>query len=154
MRLYEGTAAKVLAALKAYDLKEDGQGRYRANSPLRPSSNSHAFTLILHDDEYGAYFDHVSKEQGSLHCLARQLSLDIPLLPPKDTKRLYASIEDYALAHGITTETLRSAGWYETIHQNRRALGFKTITGTRWRFLDGKNRPTPVKKVTKAAGMA
>lgn len=134
--MYSGTAAKVLDALRAHDVKEDGQGRYRSNSPLRPGSNSHGFTLTLDDDEHGAYFDHVSHEAGSLYDLARALGVELPTVT--STKRGYGGIDDYAAAHGITADHLRAAGWYETIYHGRSALAFKTATGTRWRFLDGQ----------------
>lgn len=39
--------ARVLAALAPYALRETGSNSYRANSPFRPNSNSHAFTLTL-----------------------------------------------------------------------------------------------------------
>ena len=48
--MFSGTAGKVLAALEPYKLKRDGQNQYRANSPFRIGSNSHAFTLVIDDD--------------------------------------------------------------------------------------------------------
>lgn len=135
--MYTGTAKKVLEALEGYGLKEDRPGHYRSNSPLRPGSNSHGFTLVIHDSEHGAFFDHVSQEQGSLYYLAKELGIETPEnTAPANTKRIYSGIEDYATAHGITASALKNAGWYETVYQNRRALAFKTSTGTRWRFLD------------------
>lgn len=137
--MYSGTAAKILDALASYDLKPDGDRRFRSNSPFRPGSNSHAFTLNIDDDEHGAYFDHVSQESGSLYELARALGIDVSGgVTVASTKRAYAGIEDYAAAHGITADVLRKAGWHETIYQGRPALAFKTATGTRWRFLDEK----------------
>lgn len=137
--LYSGTAAKVLAAMQAHDLKEDGAGKYRANSPFRPGSNSHALTLTIDSDEHGAWFDHVSQESGSLYELARRLGIEVSQgLPVASTKRAYASIDDYAAAHGVSAEVLRAAGWVEVSYQGRPALAFKTATGTRWRFLDGE----------------
>lgn len=134
-----GTAGKVLDALRGYDLKEEGNGKYRSNSPLRPSSNSRGFTLVIHSDETGAFFDHVSQESGSLYDLAERLGIELPRTAPVlPTKRPYAGIQDYAEAHGVTAEVLRDAGWHETIHLGRPALAFKTATGTRWRFLDGE----------------
>jgi len=137
--MYTGTAEKVLVAMDQYDLKEERPGRYRSNSPMRPGSNSHGFTLVIHDSEHGAFFDHVSNEAGSLYLLAKELGIETPEnTAPANTKRIYTGIDDYATAHGITADDLRSAGWHETIYQNRSALAFKTATGTRWRFLDGE----------------
>jgi len=135
-----GTAAKVLQALQNFDLKQDGDGQYRSNSPLRPGSNSHGFTLTIDDDEHGAYFDHVSGDTGSLYDLAKQLNITIEGVPVENTKRAYTGLEDYAAAHGIAPGVLRRAGWFETIRQKRPALEFPTKTGKRWRFLDG-NKP-------------
>lgn len=134
--MFSGTAQKVLDHLAAFDLKPDGNGKYRANSPLRPGSNSHGFALTIQDDEHGAYFDHVSHESGSLYDLARALNIDLPTVA--NTKRVYISIEDYATSHGLTADDLIRAGWHETVHQKRPALAFKTATGTRWRYLDGE----------------
>src|SRR5271165_4172309 len=96
------TAARLLDALVPYDLKAEREGgKYRCNSPLRPGSNSHAFTLILHDGEHGAYFDHVSEASGTLYDLAKRLGLDLPTArhPVVDTKRVYSGLGDYAQAH-------------------------------------------------------
>lgn len=135
-----GTAQKVLTALESYDLKPEGDGKYRSNSPLRPGSNSRSFTLTIDDDEHGAYFDHVSQEAGSLYDLARVLGVEIagPGAPVASTKRAYNGIDDYARAHGVTANVLKRAGWSEVVYQNRPALKFKTATGDRWRFLDGE----------------
>ena len=53
------TADKVLSALAHYELRAKSGGRYTSNSPLRPGSNSHAFSLIINGPEYGAYHDHL-----------------------------------------------------------------------------------------------
>jgi len=136
-----GTAAKVLAALASYDLKQDAPNRYRLNSPFRAGSNSHGFTLTIDDDEHGAFYDHVSHESGSLYDLARRLGIETSEASPvASTKRAYRDMADYAAAHGITEDALKKAGWHQTIYQNRPALMFKTATGNRWRFLDG-NKP-------------
>lgn len=134
------TSQKVLEALAAYDLKSDGDGKYRANSPLRPGSNSRGFTLTINGPEHGAYFDHVSQETGSLYDLAQKMGIEIeaPGAPVADSKRAYKDIDDYAAAHGVTADVLRKAGWSEVVYQNRPALRFKTATGDRWRFLDSK----------------
>jgi hypothetical protein len=76
MTQHNGTAGRVLAALKPYGLRDEGSGKYRSNSPLRPGSNSHGFTLTIDDDEHGAFYDHVSGEQGSLYDLANRLGIE------------------------------------------------------------------------------
>lgn len=137
----ETTGSKVLRALEPYDLEKQREGQYRANSPFRAGSNSHGFTLIIHaDGEHGAWYDHVSGEQGSLYDLAKRLGLDITRTEyqVKPSKRAYAGIEDYAAAHGVSVEFLRRAGWSETTFAGKLALKFKTKTGLRWRLLQGK----------------
>jgi hypothetical protein len=138
------TAARILTALVPYDLKSEREsGKYRCNSPLRPGSNSHAFTLILHDGEHGAYFDHVSDDSGTLYDLAQRLGIALPVARQSvaDTKRAYSGLADYAQAHGVTAEIFATEGWSETVYQHRPALAFTTHTGTRYRFLDG-DKPT------------
>jgi hypothetical protein len=136
------TAARVLSALAAYDLKQEKANQYRCNSPLRPGSNSHGFMLVLEGDgEHGAYFDHVTGEGGSLYDLAAHLNL---ALPPGEarpsevsTKRAYSGLADYAEAHGVGYEIFAAAGWTEIARDGRPALAVPTDTGTRYRFLDG-----------------
>lgn len=137
--MYSGTAARVISLLQAYDLKDEGNGSYRCNSPFRTGSNSHAFSLKIKDNENGAYYDHVSLDSGSLYDLAKKMGIEIQAATPiASTKRAYAGIEDYAAAHGVTADILRKAGWYEDIQYGRPALAFKTQSGTRWRYLDGE----------------
>lgn len=133
------TADKVLEALRSYGLKRDGDNQWRCNSPLRAGSNSHGFRVVLHDGEHGAFDDKVSGDSGSLYDLAKALGIDVPHgAPVADTKRRYEGLADYAQAHGIDAETLKHAGWSDTIvYQGRPALPFKTKTGTRYRFIDG-----------------
>lgn len=135
------TAQAILSALSGYDLKQEGQGRYRCNSPLRPGSNSHAFTLTIEGDEHGAWKDHVSDESGSLYELARRLNIETGRASVASTKRAYQGIDDYAAAHGIDRRALMLAGWRECTYKNRTALEFRTDGGTRWRFLDDQ-KPT------------
>lgn len=137
------TADKVIAALEAYGLKKEGEKRWRCNSPLRPGSDSHAFTVTIDDGEHGAYHDHVSGDTGSLYDLARKLNIAVPTVQMvESTKRGYDGLEDYARAHGIPGDVLRQWHWRETTYQNRPALQFQTPTGQRWRFLDGaKGKP-------------
>jgi predicted transcriptional regulator len=134
------TSDSVIAALAAYDLKIERNGKYRCNSPFRPGSNSHGFTLTITDPEHGAWFDHVSHDSGTLYQLAEKLGIEVPNTQVENTKRGFSGINDYAKAHGITGEILAAAKWYETTYKDRRALAFPTKTGTRWRFLDG-NKP-------------
>lgn len=136
---YTGTAARVLDALRPFDLRDEGNGKYRANSPLRPGSNSHAFSVVIHDDEHGAYDDKVGGDSGSLYDLARKLNIELPERgAAQQTKRAYAGIDDYAKSHGLEADDLRAAGWREVIDGGRKALAFDTATGTRLRYLDGE----------------
>lgn len=132
------TAQKIIEHLQAFDIKEESEGRYRSNSPLRVGSNSHGFTVVIHDDEHGAFFDHVTEEKGSLYELATRLGIALPDAQTTiTTKRAYKSLEHYANAHGIAGSVLQSWGWMETEVKGRHALQFPTRTGKRWRFLDG-----------------
>lgn len=134
------TGEKLIQALQPYSIKQERGGRYRLNSPLRPGSNSHGFTLRIDPDgEHGAYYDHVSGEKGSLYQLAERLNIEVPRQPATETKRAYSGLEDYAQAHGISVDILRAAGWGEKIiYQERPALPFPTASGQRWRFIDGE----------------
>lgn len=138
-----GTAEKVLQVLGGYNLKMEGEGKYRCNSPFRPGSDSMGFTLLIEDSEHGAYQDHVTEESGSLYDLARKLNIAVPTVQMiESTKRPYEGLEDYARAHGIPGDILLQWHWRETTHQGRPALQFQTQTGTRWRFLDiAKGKP-------------
>lgn len=131
------TAERVLAALQSYSLQSEGDGKYRCNSPLRPGSNSHAFTLTIHDGEHGAYKDWASEEQGSLYDLAKRLNIPLPE-SVASTKRKYEGLSDYARAHGMDASELQRAGWREVTIGSRPALEFETRTGKRLRFLDGE----------------
>src|SRR5262245_52843118 len=116
------TAARILDVLADYHLKQVGPHQYRAHSPLRPGSDSHAFTLVVSDDgEHGAYFDHVSEESGTLYDLAGKLGVEAtsPRQPVASTKRVYSGLVDYASAHGVSVDVFKAAGWSETIRDNR-----------------------------------
>jgi hypothetical protein len=144
------TADEILAKLQPYDLKREGEGKYRSNSPLRPGSNSHPFTLKIEPDgEHGTWYDHRSGETGSLYELADKLGVDRAPLRAHvpDTKRPYTDLADYARAHGVPVEVFKAAGWQPgefwcPTHQRKRpALLFDTKTGTRARFIDGLKPP-------------
>lgn len=132
------TAQSVLNALSSFGLKAEGQGRYRLNSPLRPGSNSHAFTLTIADDEHGSWYDHVSGESGSLYELARRMGIETLRASVSSTKRVYSGLADYAEAHGVDAADLERWMWRAVTYQKRPALEYPTHTGRRWRFLDGK----------------
>lgn len=137
--IYGGTAGRVLDALRPHKLRQDNAKEWRANSPFRPGSNSHGFKLTLDDDEHGAWVDHVSGENGSLYDLAQRLGITISeRAKVEDSKRRYADIEDYALAHALTIDDLRAAGWEACTEDGRPALRFRTQYGPRFRFLDGE----------------
>lgn len=131
------TAEQVLAALALYDLKREGK-EYRSNSPLRRGSNSHAFCMTFDaDGEHGAYHDHVSGDSGTLYDLAKAMGIALPERE-SEIRKGYASLEEYALAHGVEPEVFTEAGWIETEHQGRPCLKFPTANGAKVRFLDGE----------------
>lgn len=135
------TAQKVIGALSPYGIKQVKPNEYQMNSPLRPNSDSFAFVLKIEGDEHGAFFDHVTEEKGSLYDLAKHLRIDVPTVTQvASTKRAYKDLDDYAIAHGITPDILKAAGWKNDTKNNRPALKFVTKGGDRWRFLDG-NKP-------------
>src|SRR6266496_509621 len=74
--IVQSTADRVLAALQSYGVKLEPNGKYRCEkSPLRSTSDSNGFTLIIDDPEHGAFYDHVTQERGSLYTLARHLKV-------------------------------------------------------------------------------
>lgn len=136
------TAENVLKALRAHNLKEKGGGKYTSNSPFRTGSDSGAFTLTINaDGEHGAFHDFASDEKGSLYDLAKLLGIETAAITVATTKRAYTNIDDYARAHGITSDVLKAASWKPVTRESRPSLEFPTRTGKRWRFLDGK-KPT------------
>lgn len=151
------TAEIILQKLEPFNLKAEGQtdqgeSKYRCNSPLRPGSDSHAFiVLVSPDGEHGGYFEHTSGEKGSLYELAKRLNITpapftepIPIIT---TKRVYRDRADYAAAHGVSEDVFDAAGWrydpwYDSTTKTRRpALKFSTDTGDRWRLLDADSKP-------------
>ncbi len=139
------TGEKVLAALERFGLKSEGSGKYRCNNPWRTGSDSKAFTVTINPDgEHGAWKDWVSGEVGSLYTLAEKLNIEVPREAATETKRAYASLEEYALAHGVDADVFKKAGWKEVMvydheHQTERlALEIPTQSGIRYRYLDGQ----------------
>lgn len=130
----------IAAALAAFDLKPEGIGAWRCNSPLRAGSNSHGFKITVGPDgEHGAFTDHVTNEAGSLYELADRMGIPRPKVAPQSSKRGYTDLEEYAVAHGVTKDVFLDAGWREAVtYQNRLALPFDTRTGVRYRFIDGQ----------------
>lgn len=150
----ESTAALVLAYLRsdpALKLVEREPGCYRLNSPFRETSDSHCFKLVVQDGEHGAWYDHVSKEHGSLYTLAGKLAecgkiaWKLPSTSQRTdnvtTKRAYSGLDDYAWRHYAPPEAFEAAGWTVVTRKGRPALCFTTTTGPRWRFLDGLTPP-------------
>jgi energy-coupling factor transporter ATP-binding protein EcfA2 len=133
------TGELVLAALQPFELKKSGKD-WCCNSPFRPGSNSHGFSLVIEaSGEHGAYHDHVSGESGSLYDLAARLNIPLPETNRAiETKRGYTGIEDYARAHGVDAKVFAEAGWEEVQHAGQTALRWKVGTAYRYRLLGGK----------------
>jgi hypothetical protein len=130
---------EVLAVLQQHGFTEQG-GQWRGNNPLRPGSDSKS-CVVTFDGDGGAWFDHVTEQGGSLLQLARELGIatEQHRAPVASTKRAYSGIADYAAVHGLDAATLEAYGWREHEQRGRKCLAFKTDTGWRYRFLDGKS---------------
>lgn len=134
------TAQKVLAYLERYELKGKAPN-YTANSPLRPGSNSHAFSLKIDSDEYGTYQDFVTGEKGSLYDLAKLLNIETPKREQvENSKRPYATLAEYAQLKGVPEQVFIEAKWeVHTYFDNRPCFKFPTLGGERYRFTDGQS---------------
>jgi len=140
------TGEKVLAYLAGYQLKPEGVGKWRCNSPLRPGANSHSFTLkIENDGEHGVWDDHAGGEGGSLYNLCDRLHIEYERKPaggrkPVDnSKRAYKNLAEYAALKGVPEQAFITAKWnpIPVTYDKRPALEFKTSGGKRYRFIDG-----------------
>jgi len=134
------TADRVLKALEQYDLKGRGN-EYQLNSPLRPNSNSHGFTLKIDSGEYGTWLDHVTGEAGSLYELAERLGIETPKREKvENSKRAYSTLAEYAELKGVPEQVFIEAGWeVHTYFDNRPCFKFPTAGGERYRFIDGQS---------------
>lgn len=135
------TAQKILQQLESYGLTKKGLNHYRFNSPLRPGADGMTCSLVLHDDEHGAWRDHKEEIGGSLYDLAKRLGIPTPTTAPeKYSQSHYTSLADYAQAHGVEAGVFEAAKWHETTRYNKPALAIPTKSGTRFRMLAGDNK--------------
>jgi hypothetical protein len=137
------TGQQVIAHLQTHcNARAERGGKWRSNSPYRPGSDSMGFVLTIDPDgEHGAYIDFPAGQSGSLYALADYLKIPTPRKEVTSTKRTYANLEEYAIAHGATLDAYERAKWSEGERKGRKALLFQTQTGERARFMDG-NKPT------------
>lgn len=139
----QSTADKVLAAWaqRVHTAPKQRGTAWRGISPLRSDAKATtSFVLRLDGPEHGAWKDWPTDRSGSLYELARELGVELPTVgSAPSTKRVYADLDAYAEAHGVTADVFTAAGWQETTHRDRRALMLMTATGKRWRYLDGNN---------------
>lgn len=145
------TGEKVMAAIRARgnQLKPEGAGKWRCNSPLRAGSDSLGFTLVIEGDgEHGAYNDFVTGESGSLYELAEKLGVDVPKSGGRaqvdNSKRDYRDLADYAALKGVPLDVFTAAGWINEVkhdYSGRPYIEYATKTGNRWRYLDTKGNP-------------
>lgn len=146
----ETTWDRIRPKLEVYKLKpstsHDGGQEWRCNSPLRPGANSHSFCVFVEaDGEKGTFDDKTHGDSGNLYALARKLGVEPVRRQAANTKRAYKDMAEYAAAHGVSVEVLTAAKWQQVDYQNRPALAFPTATGTRYRFLDGKENEAAYK---------
>lgn len=142
--MMDTTAQRVLNALQQRshaDVKQQRDGTYRFNNPLRPGSNSHAGKLTLAaDGEHGVFYDHVSKETYTLYQFAQQLGVELPQreTPATEPLETFESLAAYAARQGVPEEVFAHAGWKLTRHKGRPALVYPVDdTFNRYRYLDG-----------------
>lgn len=138
------TAEKVLSQWIGHKKQRDGS--YRGNCPYRAESDSNAFVLKLSDGEHGAYIDHAGNESGSLYDLAEKMGIALPengRVQVESTKRAYDNLEDYAKRHYASVDVFHDAGWQDDTVYGRPAISYKTQSGTRARFIDGKDDQRP-----------
>lgn len=140
------TGEKVLQYLAGYQLKPEGVGKWRCNSPLRPGANSHSFTLKIESDgERGVWDDHSGGEGGSLYNLCDRLGIEYERKaaggrkPVDNSKRAYKNLAEYAQLKGVPEQAFLNAKWkpQPVTYDKRPALEFPTQGGTRYRFIDG-----------------
>ena len=132
------TAQKVLQAL---NLEINETGQYRCNSPFRSGSDSNSFSLIIDDDEHGAYQDFVGNAKGTLYQLADYLGIETAVRIDT-SKRAYKDHHDYATQKGLQWSVFEKAGWTTTKKNRRPAVAISTDNGTRYRFLDYQDSAT------------
>jgi len=132
------TAQKILQAL---NLVPNEAGQYRCNSPYRVGSDSNSFSLIIDDDEHGAFVDFVSGQKGTLYQLADFLGIDTAK-EITTSKRAYRDHHDYATQKGVEWTVFEKAGWTATKKNRRPAMAISTENGTRYRFLDYQDSKT------------
>lgn len=138
------TAERVLQALEPFGLRKEGPSEYRSNRPWKPGSDSLGLAVKIDGPEHGSYFDHVDGTGGSLYDLAKKLKISPQKPTSSNGSKPAASLEEYARAHGVDPSVFEAAGWREEPYpysgpdHNRPALRFKTLSGERWRFLDGE----------------
>lgn len=128
---------RILEALAPYKNTEHGSNRY--NAPWRP--NADGGTLAVDKDAaYGLglkWYDHKDGDAGNGWTLAERLGIAIAGRTPDDDTP-YASLADYAHAHGCPVDVFQAAGWKETTKRDHLVFAFKTKTGTRYRYADPK----------------
>jgi hypothetical protein len=128
---------QILDTLAPYRNSHHGTNRY--NTPWRPSSDGG--TLAVDEDTaYGLglkWFDHKTNEAGNGYTLARNLGVTLSGRTDADDTP-FASLTDYAHAHGVTLGVFERAGWSETERSSHLAFAFKTKNGVRYRYADPK----------------
>lgn len=146
------TGEKILQYLAAFELKSEGSGNYRCNSPLRPGANSHSFTIRIDaSGETGAWMDHAGGESGGLYNLAERLKIAVESRQEgrravSDSLTVYRNLKEYATLKGVPEDVFLKAKWSpEPVMTNnpgtkemRPAFEFPTLGGKRYRFTDGK----------------
>lgn len=130
----------LLDYLQAHNLKGPRGNTWRANVPDRSDKSGDLAVTLTEDRAWGCWYDHKLHEGGTLRQLMERLALSYEWQPyrhAEKTKREFDGLDDYARAHGVDKAYLARNGWSECVYKDRRAIAFKTASGTRWRYIDG-----------------
>lgn len=131
----EAITQQLMDALASYKNTDHGSNRY--NTPWRPNADGGTLS-VERDTAYGLglkWYDHKDGTAGNGFTLAKLMGIHVNGRKPTEDAP-YASLADYAHAHGLTLEIMQKAGWSETNRAGHLVFAFTTTSGIRYRYAD------------------
>lgn len=128
----------ILSALEPFKNTKHGTNRY--NTPWRVGADGGTLAVDV-DSSYGLnlkWYDHKDNSAGNGWTLARYLGITLEGGAVDDTDAPYASLADYAHAHGVPLEVFHAAGWKQVIRAGQLAFAFTTTNGRRYRYANAR----------------